>query len=116
MVKLGVLKNIGVRSRAPASASVSIDVCVCVCVCLHVHLHAYVFRDFQSGFVVGMAALGFLFCSYIDIMAVSEYTGCTNCDRGEYIATCLFAMFSFISMVRIEYASDASALSLHVYM
>lgn len=62
-----------------------------------------------AGFAVGIAALGCLASGYADVVAVAAYTGCTGCDRAEYIATCLFDIFSFISLTVSALAMGAFA-------
>jgi hypothetical protein len=51
------------------------------------------------GFTIGFVALASLACAYLDLVAVSEHTGCTSCDRSSYWATCLFDVFSAIALV-----------------
>lgn len=51
------------------------------------------------GYALGIVAFGCLGCAFLDVSAVVDAPGCKGgCDRGEYIATCMFDMFAFIAV------------------
>jgi hypothetical protein len=65
-------------------------------VSLLLHRHPF---SVQVGFTIGLVAVAAFLCAYIDGNAVSAFTGCSNCDRSEYIATCLFDVFAAIALL-----------------
>lgn len=51
------------------------------------------------GYSLRFVALGCVGCAFVDIDLLTSYDTCVGCSKAEYIATCLFDFFSFITLI-----------------